>query len=338
MAKSGHLPDESITADASPITSDVFFGVFNAISGQGTVALETLIDSLQHLPPGMIRAAVSKLKELGVIHSSLAKPLSLRSEAPLVAVNNAVDSLMKDLSQSQEALAGVAQSLTAARVAKGPVNSELIEYLQGNDTIARRLHDLAAMATFSVDSLLPSIPNEEFLESAYRGDSALSKRGVRLRAIYPEAARSNNDIMRYLDELSGCSTEVRTCQTTPLRMVIFDRKVAFIRVELDENESMSVVVNDPVTLIIATSFFDSLWTHSRDICLREEKNELTNREMSVLRSMAIYSTDAAIARELGIAQRTVHRAIESLQKRTGAKTRFMLGAEAQRIGWLDDDV
>ncbi|MFE7357241.1 response regulator transcription factor [Streptomyces sp. NPDC057543] len=45
-------------------------------------------------------------------------------------------------------------------------------------------------------------------------------------------------------------------------------------------------------------------------------------------------TDESIARELGVSERTVARRITRLQQMLGARTRFQLGVQASRRGWL----
>ena len=44
--------------------------------------------------------------------------------------------------------------------------------------------------------------------------------------------------------------------------------------------------------------------------------------------------DEAIARQLGIGERTVRRRVAELADRLGARTRMQLGIQAVRQGWL----
>ncbi|MEU2097112.1 LuxR C-terminal-related transcriptional regulator [Streptomyces globisporus] len=45
-------------------------------------------------------------------------------------------------------------------------------------------------------------------------------------------------------------------------------------------------------------------------------------------------TDEAIAHQLGISSRTLSRSLEALMTLLGATSRFQLGAQAERRGWL----
>ncbi len=50
--------------------------------------------------------------------------------------------------------------------------------------------------------------------------------------------------------------------------------------------------------------------------------------------MSTGATDHAIARELGVSERTVHRRVARLQALLGAQSRFQLGVLAADKNWL----
>ena len=54
----------------------------------------------------------------------------------------------------------------------------------------------------------------------------------------------------------------------------------------------------------------------------------------LLEQLVAGATDEVIARKLGTSLRTVRRRIASLMIEVGADTRFQLGVEASRRGWL----
>lgn len=47
-------------------------------------------------------------------------------------------------------------------------------------------------------------------------------------------------------------------------------------------------------------------------------------------------TDEAMARKLGLSERTVRRLVSEPTERLGAASRFQAGVCAVRLGWLDD--
>lgn len=62
-----------------------------------------------------------------------------------------------------------------------------------------------------------------------------------------------------------------------------------------------------------------------------EPTDATRRLLLLMRTGAI---DEAIARELGVSLRTVHRRITRLQDLLGVRSRFQLGVIACERGWV----
>lgn len=62
--------------------------------------------------------------------------------------------------------------------------------------------------------------------------------------------------------------------------------------------------------------------------------EPTAATQRLLRLMRTGATDRAIARELGVSLRTLHRRIARLQSLLGVQSRFQLGVLAAELEWL----
>jgi DNA-binding NarL/FixJ family response regulator len=67
---------------------------------------------------------------------------------------------------------------------------------------------------------------------------------------------------------------------------------------------------------------------------RSLESEPTAETKQLLTLMATGATDRAVARELGLSERTVHRRIARLQVLLGAQSRFQLGVLASVKQWL----
>ena len=61
---------------------------------------------------------------------------------------------------------------------------------------------------------------------------------------------------------------------------------------------------------------------------------LDRRDTTILTLLAAGASDATIARQSGISQRTVERRVRALMDQLGAGTRFQAGVQAARRGWL----
>lgn len=64
------------------------------------------------------------------------------------------------------------------------------------------------------------------------------------------------------------------------------------------------------------------------------EGEPTAETRKLLALMSTGATDRAIARELGISERTVHRRIARLQELLGALSRFQFGLHVAASNWL----
>ncbi|WP_327251086.1 helix-turn-helix domain-containing protein [Streptomyces sp. NBC_01244] len=63
-------------------------------------------------------------------------------------------------------------------------------------------------------------------------------------------------------------------------------------------------------------------------------DELTEETCHLLELMATGATDAAIARMLGVSERTVLRRITRVQQQLGAQSRFQLGLLVNVLQWV----
>ncbi|MGH3118350.1 MAG: response regulator transcription factor [Gaiellales bacterium] len=62
--------------------------------------------------------------------------------------------------------------------------------------------------------------------------------------------------------------------------------------------------------------------------------KLSPDEQKLLMLLTVGLKDQVIARQLGIAGRTVERHVAKLMRRLNAKSRFQAGVEAARSGWI----
>ncbi|WP_162952712.1 response regulator transcription factor [Streptomyces hundungensis] len=66
-------------------------------------------------------------------------------------------------------------------------------------------------------------------------------------------------------------------------------------------------------------------------------DDVQRRDREILRLMAAGLKDRAVARALGISERTVIRRIQELMTTLDATTRFQAGVRAHDAGWLSAD-
>jgi DNA-binding CsgD family transcriptional regulator len=162
----------------------------------------------------------------------------------------------------------------------------------------------------------------ESMAAAQPIDRRLAARGVRLRVIGP-------------DQPSGPAAPVplgpvRQVAAPPMKLMVFDRKVAMFPADPLDIERGYVEVADEEVVAALCALFERLWTQGRDPYRQEViPIDLSPRESALVGLLALGHTDQTAAAELGLSPRTVAYTLRALMDRVGAQNRFQL---ALRLG------
>jgi DNA-binding CsgD family transcriptional regulator len=178
----------------------------------------------------------------------------------------------------------------------------------------------------------------EQMEASKPLDQEALERGTAMRTIYLDSVRNDpatNAYMHWLVEQGG---EVRTAATLPLRMTIFDRKMALIPVNPEHSEIGAVVQRGPGMVAALCALFEQTWLSANPVGTdrRPDDDGLNSQERAIITLLAQGHTDEVIARKLGVSVRTSRRITAELTARLGARSRFQAGARAVERGWIKD--
>jgi len=287
-----------------------------------------------------VTRSMENLEDKGFVRRSHASPEKFRAQPPQVAFERLLSEQEKELHRSQERLS--AWRIEASRLTHELSRSSSttsygeFERLVEMDDVVGRLRQLARSVRVRVDSVLPSVPSRHALGQAKVDDGEMLDRGVAIRAIYPSEARQNDDALEFAQWFTERGGQVKTAIDLPPRFVIYDGDVALFRSDPPHGGHGSILINTPGAVMILQAYFDLLWHTGEYLidpategeCLRAEEREL-------LRLLAHGYKDEAIARAMGISIRTLRRMVNALTSRTGAGSRFELGVQAVKRGWLD---
>ena len=213
---------------------------------------------------------------------------------------------------------------------------------EGPQELVRVLTDRAEISALSVELCLSaqhdvaSFETEHFTrapdpKSARVPPAEVVERGVTFRNVYSRAAL----------EIPGAATMVRSsmdggwdCRVypkLPMKMVLVDDRSALLPVDPTGMEG-AVLVHAPVIVAALRMYFELVW--SRATPLEAGATKLTPDQDRVLRLVITGMTDAAIARHLGISERTVRRHVGALLELLRAENRVALAAVAVREKWV----
>lgn len=161
------------------------------------------------------------------------------------------------------------------------------------------------------------------------------QRGVTHRILYEQAAVDMPG--RAAEILAGVQAGelARVAPTLPLRSIIVDRRIAFLPARRGGLLNDPMMVVHPGSLLDAiVGSFESIWQQAIPVDPSTSAGLPDDDGRAMVRLLAAGLTDEAIAHQLGTSIRTVQRRIAELASALGGRTRFQIGVQAVRRGWL----
>lgn len=166
-------------------------------------------------------------------------------------------------------------------------------------------------------------------------------RGVDYKVIYGTHVLQDGNALRKVQACIDAGEQARVFPQVPLNLTIVDDRWALLaaRAEvLAGPDFTAIVVHHSPLLTGLTGIFEALWRMAVPITGGVEVSEASAAPDLATKRLLTYLTagltDESIAREFGVSERTVARRISRLQETLGAQTKFQLGVQASRQGWL----
>ncbi|MER6440830.1 MULTISPECIES: helix-turn-helix domain-containing protein [unclassified Streptomyces] len=285
---------------------------------------------------GRVRRSVSRLLELGMLrreghgqyrpvspHTALRALLARRraeTEAAFTSVWGTVDDL--------------ADEYRARRLREDPTG--LVEVITGEAEITQRVAELmqSVRTHFWVLDRPPYLgPYSTELEEELTMD--LLGRGVDIRSVYTPEALAQPERFELITHLAGIGEQARILPALPFRLRIMDRRVALVALVPGRYDRIAVVHQSGL-LDALLELFDSYWQRAQSLgtTAPATPDGPSAQDLLLLKMMQAGYKDHAIARQLGTSARTVTRRIATIASGLGLETRFQVGAEAAKRGWI----
>ncbi|RZU13842.1 regulatory LuxR family protein [Kribbella rubisoli] len=167
------------------------------------------------------------------------------------------------------------------------------------------------------------------------------ERGVRYEVIYGAHVLQDANALHMVQACIDAGEQARVFPYVPLNITIVDDRWALVgaRAEVERGpEFVAMVVHQSPLLGGLARIFEALWRIAVPITGGTELNDVNAAPSLESKRLLTYLsaglTDESIAREFGVSERTIARRIGRLQEALGAQTRFQLGVQASRQGWL----
>ncbi|WP_329533106.1 helix-turn-helix transcriptional regulator [Streptomyces sp. NBC_01450] len=208
-----------------------------------------------------------------------------------------------------------------------------IRVLDGLPRIRAAMDAATEACTTEVLTVQPGgIRREDELSEGLHRALEMRRRGVRMRDLYTHVARHGQGLHNYM-ELMGDAAEARTLDEVVERLILFDRKVAFIPANADR--TIALELRHPALVDYLVTVFERLWRLAIPLAAPLPDtgiDGITHRERSIAALLAEGHQDAVVAERLGISVRTCRAHIARLSETLGAASRTQLGVRIAQAG------
>ncbi|MFI2210969.1 DNA-binding response regulator [Streptomyces sp. NPDC020141] len=131
-----------------------------------------------------------------------------------------------------------------------------------------------------------------------------------------------------------CPGDARVTDSIPFPIIVADRAVAAVPLDLGLFHKGMLVIRDPVLVQALVRTHRAWWETGEDLGPRTVPRVLPPPQREVLQALLAGLTDDAAAVKLGMSRRTYSRRVGELLADLGTTSRFRAGAEAARRGWI----
>ena len=317
--------------------SNVEEQVYELLVTKGRMTLAEVIAEGDVKPKRQMEA-LEKLVACGLVRR-LASPAQEFVVAP---PEYAIEVLIAErLGALQAVREGAAELATRVRrVTQETDATELIEVVSGEGSVRQLFLQVIRSAREEI-AVFDRPPYASDVDEAMSAEAErLRSGGLRLRTVFDRSLLDEPDHVRRILEGVEAGEEARVGRV-PLKLGIIDREWAMLPLLHTEGRipEAVVIVHRSVLLDSLLALFDSVWEHAVEVRPTSDGEHLTSgtpegelRQLAHL--LATGMTDIAIARQLGISERTVRRRVKDLLDELGVDSRFAAGARAAQRGWI----
>ncbi|MEE1806741.1 helix-turn-helix transcriptional regulator [Streptomyces sp. BE133] len=304
-----------------------------ALVERGPTAAAELTSALRVTSHAM-STAICELTGLGLVEPDGAR---LVARPPRAALDAVVESRTKELAALRNGVEELSRFWRDHHI-EGASYIEIVRTEAARSALVRRLYD---EATEQVRGLTIGFTGRSAQPNMLApGCREALMRGVKCSVVYGAHVLRDRPGREGVQTSIDLGERARVFPDIPLNMGICDDRFALVcppASNWDRRHHIVVQRSDLLDALIGV--FESFWQIAVPLpAAVDTADDIGTTATAENRQLLTYLsgglTDESIARELGVSERTVARRITRLQEVLGAQTRFQLGVQASRHGWL----
>lgn len=303
--------------------------------------IETRLADLVEADADAVNAALDELRDAELVQCIAGEPACWLAGSPEVALTSLVvqqqEALLERQRELERAQSTVSELIRLSRSRAPGAGAEVIEMTSDAESTRRRCRHFERTTERCVMALEKLSPSDDASDDPEPATLAMLDRGIEVQSVYERPVLLVPGRFETLRRLAAVGEQARTLPTLPMQLVIYDRAHAMVRLDDDEVTSSALFVHHSGLLSGLLCLFDLLWERAvpippePDIPVEERSPDTDDVLLSLL---AAGFKDESIARHLHISPSTVTRRMARLMELTGTSTRFQLGMQAVRRGWI----
>lgn len=289
-----------------------------------------------------VEKSLSRLEQLGLVSRAPGHVRKYVPTPPDVALEALILRREQELSQQLRSLDGMRRSTAELvgdyRAGAGRVGqAHLVEIIDGREAIVQRYFQLEQLMRSEMRTLVKP-PFAMSLDEINPVQLDRLQAGARYRTIYDRSSLEIPGLMDEMQTYARAGEQVRVLANLPMKLQIVDTALALLPLRMDaaDADQRAIVVHPCALLEALVEMFELLWNRAVPLDFRgqpeglETESEMSNDDLRLLRLVAAGLKDRAVARELGIAVRTMSRRIHALMNHLGAENRVQVGIQAAK--------
>jgi len=285
------------------------------------------------------RDVLEALEAKGFVSRMPGRRVSFVAAPPEVAVEAAAHRQLEGVERARHSAHQLSEEFRSSSSSGAPV--EVVEVVLGKEAVLQRWAQLQQITSEELLAFDRPPYSRPLPEVNIDEDVAL-RRGVSYRIIYSREALEWPGMLPHVERYARAGEEARVLPEVPMKLDIVDRKLGLVPLTLgDPGRIEGALLVHPSPLLETMAFlFESLWERAVPlrVALAPDSSEGAGgpgEHGLLLALLAAGLKDEAIARQLGVGLRTVHRRIVALMRDVGAETRYQAGLQAARRGWYE---